>query len=282
MGIDPLGGLPRPRTLIASGDSQSSARLSIYINSVHLLDPIYAFVQGGPLGGLPGPLGSPIREDSTDKVFKVISEWDLLAAEWRVRRPDTDRYVAWEVAGSSHSDYHNFVYNSPVRMRDVGVPGLLPGTAQCIDPTRSRVNLYLVHHAAYEHTARWIDKGTQPPAMPSPLLISDSSTDPPTLERDRFGIAVGGIRLPDVTVPTATNTGWNTGGHDPALTGACQQAGTHRPFDQATLDALYPTHKDYVSRVVRATRENIRQGYLLKEDGAIIIRAAFAAPIGDR
>ena len=86
--------------------------------------------------------------------------------------------------------------------------------ANCIDPARSRVHLYLVYQAAYDWTVRWLG-GEQRPPMPSPITVTDFSTNPVTIARDSFGIAEGGIQLADVTVPIALNTGWNTGGKPP-------------------------------------------------------------------
>ncbi len=176
VGVDPLGSLPGPRLLIATGDSQSSGNLATYLNAVHPLDPIYSgFVLGGPIG-------IPIRSDVGVKVFKVISEWELVVFEAAIRQPDTAQYVAWEVAGSSHSDYHNFVVNSPVRLRDVGTPGILPDATNCIDPARSRVHLYLVHQAAYDRMARWLLRGKQPPrCLSRSRLISPSRRTRPGL-----------------------------------------------------------------------------------------------------
>lgn len=272
-GVDPLGGLPGRRILIATGDSQSSNNLITYMNSVHRHDPVYAgFVLGGPVG-------LPVREDVRQPALKVISEWDLLEAEHRVRRPDTDRYVAWEVAGSSHSDYHNFVVNSPVRFRDVGVRGILPDTTNCQEPARSRVRLHLVYHAAYDWMARWIEAGTPPPSMPAPLAL-DTSQSPPLLLRDELGIARGGIRLADVEVPVAFNTGWNRGGVPPVSDTACRQAGTHIPFDTATLRRLYPTRDEYLRRVREVTERNVRDGFLLAPDARQVIEAAARDPAG--
>jgi hypothetical protein len=272
-GVDPLGGLTGTRVLIATGDSQSSSNLATYLNSVHPLDPIYpAFVLGGPLG-------NRIREDVDVKVFKVISEHDAINSEARVRRPDTVKFVAWEVAGSSHSDYHNFVVNSPVRFRDVGVTGILPDTTNCIDPARSRVNLYLVYHAAYDWTVRWL-QGQQPPSMPEPITVTDFNTNPVTVARDSFGIVRGGIRLADVDVPIALNNGWNSGGKPPTSAFSCRQTGTHIPFDQATLDALYRNHGNYVSKVAHVTNDNVRDGFLLEEDGEFLKDQAANSSVG--
>jgi hypothetical protein len=265
-GVDPLGGLPGPRTLIATGDSQSSNNLITYMNAVHPLDPVYpAFVLGGPVG-------IPVREEVRPLALKVISEWDLLAAEARIRRPDTDRYVAWEVAGSSHSDYHNFVVNSPVRFRDVGVRGILPDTTNCREAARSRVRLHLVYHAAYASMARWL-QGNHPPSMAEPVGV-DLSHSPPVLVRDELGLARGGIRLADVEAPVAMNTGWNRGGVPPVSDTACQQAGTHQPFDAATLRRLYPTREDYLRKVREVTERNVRDGFLLPVDAQRIIATA--------
>ena len=172
------------------------------------------------------------------KVFKVISEFDANNGEVRIRRPDTDHYVTWEVAGSSHTDYHNFLINGPIRLRDEGITGTTPDTQNCISPARSRVNLFLVHQAAYDWISRWILTGQQPPSMPQPLTVLNFNTTPVTFARDSHGLALGGIQLADTVVPTALNNGWNTGGKPPTSNGSCQQAGTHVPFDQATVNAL--------------------------------------------
>lgn len=267
-GVDPLGGLPGQRVLIATGDSQSSANLAAYINSVHQLDPIYpGFVLGGPLG-------IPIRGDAKTKVLKVASEYDVLyGGEARNRQPDSANLVTWEVAGASHSDYHNFVVNSPVRFRDVRVTGILPDTTNCVDPARSRTHLYLVYHAAYDAMARWITTGQRPPSVPERLIVN-YSTNPLTAGRDRFGIAFGGIRLPDVTVPAAYNAGTNSGGKGGTSLASCQQAGTYVPFDDATLRSLYGTHENYVAQVRIWADTNVQQGFLLPEDADKLVADA--------
>jgi hypothetical protein len=141
--------------------------------------------------------------------------------------------------------------------------------------------LYLVHQAAYDRMARWLLRGKQPPSMPEPIAVDLSiAANPPGIIRDRFGIALGGIRLADVSVPVALNNGWNTGGRPPTTGSACQQAGTYIPFDDTTLDALYPTHRDYVEQVEQVTRENVQEGFLLRPDGRVVIDEARGAAIG--
>jgi len=272
-GIDPLGGLPGDRTMIATGDSQSSGNLLAYINTVHQLDPIYpGFVLGGPLG-------IPVRADAMTKVLKVASETDVLyLGEARNRQADSDNFVEWEVTGASHSDYHNFVVNSPIRFRDVGVTGTLPDTTNCVDPARSRAHLFLVFHAAYDAMARWLATGQRPPSMTERLIVN-YATNPLTLGRDAFGNAFGGVRLPDVTVPVAYNAGTNSGGRGTTTLSACQQAGTYIPFTDEVLRTLYASHDDYVNKVRAAATQNVQQGFLLKEDADEIVAEAQASDV---
>jgi hypothetical protein len=265
-GVDPLGGLPMPRTLIATGDSQSSSNLATYFNTVHRLDPIY------PGAVLAGPLGIPANPGGTTKILKVPSEYDVIAFEAAIRQPDSANLISWEVAGMSHSPYHTFVANSEVRFRDVGTTGLLPGITGCVDPARSRVHSNFIFNAAYDAMVKWL-QGTRPPSMTSPLaLAATPSATGDILARDAFGNSTaGGIRLPDTTVPMATNTGWNAGGKPPNSAGTCQQAGTFIAFDNARLDSLYTSHADYVAKVAAAAALNVAQGFLLPEDAAALV-----------
>jgi hypothetical protein len=46
------------------------------------------------------------------------------------------------------------------------------------------------------------------------------------------------------------------------------------------LDALYPTHLDYVSKVQQATEANVAAGFLLKADMQRIVNEAHLALVG--
>ena len=87
-------------------------------------------------------------------------------------------------------------------------------------------------------------------------------------------MALGGIRLADVSVPTAVNNGTNTG------PGACARWGYYKPFDVPTLNMLYPSHQAYVTAVERVTNENLKAGFILKQDAESIIRDARNSAIG--
>ncbi|NBE97946.1 hypothetical protein FE391_30880 [Nonomuraea sp. KC401] len=270
-GARPLGNL-KVRTLIATGQSQSASRLAVYANSVHPLAPVYdviAIVDGGV----------QIRPDVTTKVFKTASEYDVLSNQAARRQPDTDYYTYWEIAGASHSDRHAYLVNSPIRLRDAGVSGLLAGpTAPCVSPARSNVPYEYVLNAMFDHAVRWARDDRRPPSAPR-VEVTDVTTSPATLTRDAYQIARGGIPLAAVDVPTERNTGWNLGLTE-ATTSACRQGGTWIPFDETTLNELYPSHRDYVTKVRQATERNLRDGFITRRDAEATIRDAEHSYVG--
>jgi hypothetical protein len=235
-----MGGL-RVRTTLAVGASQSAARMTVYYQSIlPKVAPVfdgYAFVVGA----------APTRA-GTEPVFQVLSETDVRTPQ---RPADTDRFRRWEVAGAAHSGWRGQQYRAPISVRDLGAAPQYT----CGSPPFSRVPLDHVVAAAYEHLVRWVRRGTPPPVAP-PLLFNADGTK----SRDALGLAAGGIRLSQVSVPTALNTGDNTGET------FCRLFGTHEPFDAATLDRLYPRRTGYLAKVVLADVANVRAGYLLPAD----------------
>ena len=265
--VDPLGGLEVER-LFATGHSQSAGRLAVYLNNVHPRDPVFdaVVVHGG---------GGRIRDDQDVKIWKLMAETDMVRRVGS-RQPDTDTFRQWEVAGSSHVD----VFYGQERVKAIAVSeGRDPAQAQlrdlvCDRPVYSRVPFRHVMHAAFDQLVRWVDDGTAPPTAPS---IEAAPTGSETVfARDAHGNALGGIRLAAHAVPTATNTGINTG------SGFCRLYGSNEPFSAATLATLYPTQAEYVTAVRAAVAANLERGYILDYDAKATIREAEAADIGRR
>jgi Alpha/beta hydrolase domain len=239
-GVSPLGNL-RVNNLLAVGASQSAGRMAIYYQSVlPQISPVfdgYGFV----VGAAPTRVGP-------EPVFQILSETDVRSP---VRPADTDHFRRWEVAGAAHSGFHGNAYRAPLVARDLGAAP--PVT--CDQPPLSHIPLQDVLGAAYDHLVRWIDDGTPPPTA-EPLAFNPDGTK----SRDALGIAQGGIRLSQVQVPTALNTGENSG------SGFCRLFGTHIPFDAATLDQMYPSHDAYADMVKAAGLANVAAGYIGPQD----------------
>jgi Alpha/beta hydrolase domain len=274
MGVDPLGGL-KARHVIAIGESQSAFRLATYINSVNPLANEYdGFLVLSTLGNL-------IRTDLSVPVWKILTEYDVENSEASVRQPDTMMFRTWEVAGSSHVDQHLRMSREPLELRDFSTSTTASSSEailapQCAIPSiGTRVPTHYVVGHAYDLLVRWIKNGTPPPSAPRIEITTFGAPGTPSvIARDNLGLALGGIRLSELAVPTAENVGINSG------PGACVRWGYSVTFDIATLDGLYPSHDGYVDQVVAVTHDNIRSQYIDAADGQRSILKAVYSNVG--
>ncbi len=268
VGIDMLGGL-KPKAFIAIGESQSAQRLSTFVNSIMPLDNVYDGVF------LLSTFGQAIRPDPATPIYKVLFEWDVQTGEAAVRAPDTNVFRSWEVAGTAHVDHHLRLTREPLELRDLGTSSEAVLAPTCAIPTiGSRVPNHYVVDAALDHMTRWVRDGVQPPTAPRFEIASFGPGNAAKIARNEFNLALGGIRLSQIEVPTAENVGESVSG------GACPRWGYHKPFSVQTLNGLYPNRGQYISKVIQVTNDNVSRGYLLDEDAETTIDAAKATSVG--
>jgi len=101
---------------------------------------------------------------------------------------------------------------------------------------------------------------------------------------DGDGNELGGIHLPEISVPLATYTGWNL--RDPSIGGASQRVaflGSYIPFPRnaaerkqsgdprKSIAERYPDREAYLQQFTRATDELIKQRWILPEDRALLL-----------
>jgi hypothetical protein len=258
-----LAGL-HPRKLLAAGESQSAFRMVTYVNAIDPLARVYdgffvhsRFESGAPIFNGPGgdvPSPSRIRTDLRVPVLVFESETDV-GFEWKARQPDNRRFRQWEVPGTAHADSY-----------------LVPAAALPFLGCTVHINEgpeHWVVHTAIAVLRRWVtDDDFRAPH--SPRIVVDGNG---TIVRDQFGNARGGIRTPQLDVPTATLSGQNHDG------GFCSLFGQTTPFSATTLASLYPTHEVYVEKFERATEQAQDRGFLLAGDAREIDAAARNAPI---
>jgi Alpha/beta hydrolase domain len=331
-----LGGLT-PLHLIGTGDSQSAFRIVTYANAIQ---PIGGAFDGlMPIGraGPPAPIGngliatSPldaqIRTDSTTPVLQTITEGDILELLASFARQSDNSYLrSWELAGAAHIDAHEATYELATIARDVpdlpvpecafGTP--ITGTGTELDGI-NQVNdmpLYEVVSAAVTAMHRWLSLGVAPPHSPR---ISTSRLYywlfPPlyvdVVNRDQYGNALGGIRLPEIAAPaqfyspinvvepdlgilnlnpmdifdqvlsiltTLTETARID---DPVVreAGLCLLSGFFLELDPATLHSLYSSHADYVAKFTNAAQAARNAGFITQADYDASIARAQAADI---
>ncbi len=269
--VDPLSGLKAQR-IFAVGLSMAANRLLMYHNSIHPLAEVFdAFLL---VGG-----GALLRTDLNVKVFKILSETDVAgnanakSQAW-IRQPASDHFRRWEVAGAAHLDFHLAQEFAPLQVRD-GLPVI--AAEGCTLPAFSHIPYYYVINTTYDHMVNWSRHNVQPPIGPD-LEVVTSGSQVSVLARDSFGNALGGVRLAQHAIATATNTGLNFPDRPP--TNFCRTFGSYEAFEPATLAMLYPDHQTYLALVIAATHDNLRDGFIVGADAAATIRDAARSGIG--
>jgi hypothetical protein len=281
--VDALAGL-RVRTILATGRSQSAFRLVTYINAVHprthLFQGYLVHSRGANAAGLaaeqlardpdPVPAGAHIRADVDVPVLDLQTEGDMATLRAHLtHQPPGTHYRRWEIAGAAHAESPRWV---PV------VPPPLEMGAGCKDPVNTAPH-HAVVKAALHALTRWVRNDAVPPQSP-PIRISDPASPDP-IDRDRFGNALGGIRLPELEAPTATLDGLRNevANPSPDAPNFCFLFGHTIPLDGAALKALYPNHAAFVKRFGDAVDALVRDGYWLKAEGDAAKLAAQRAAV---
>jgi hypothetical protein len=265
------------------GYSQTGGYLVDYINAIHPLvvesdgKPMYdgylVGVAGGAfVGAVPinqcspaPPVNDPRRQlkDVGVPVIRMMSQSDYLLGI-AARRPDgdtpPDRFRHYEMAGAAHATPDELYYSaSPADIVKAGRP--VPPAA-CNEGPRSRFPSSIHFDAALQNLDLWV-RDALPPPHGEPIHVENRA---PVL--DAFGNVTGGLRSPYVDVPASTWLGSSTGAS------FCFIAGHEVPFDQATLDELYPSHGAYVRAVIRDVRDLVADRFLTTRDGQKLIREA--------
>lgn len=317
-----LGSLSsRVNKVIAIGESQSAFRLLTYYNAIqqlaNLFDGfiIHSFGAGAALsesgatsnlgqGVTPAPIGVPatpdipvppnalVRTDLDTPVLAVNTETDivLLGAAFSVHnQPDSDTFRIWEFAGLAHADQYLINTQTPdAEKSEVGLPIICGGS-----PINSAPHQYAIR-SAISAMNTWLVDDT-PPAIGDRLVVDiDFSTFAATLQRNSLtGIAINGIRLPTIEVPTATQTGVRPasalaanpfcvlfGASDPWNSDADlwdgQSESDPSPTPEPDLSVMYVDEADYVQQITAAADNLMTQGFILSEDRDEIVENAKA------
>jgi hypothetical protein len=291
-----LGGL-HPDRLLGTGTSQSANRLVTHVNAIHPLAKVFdGFLihargaGGAPIDNVPSvaetavnvPSPARIRTDLNVPVFTVNSETDA-TLYFSARQPDSPHLRYWEVAGSSHAPRFRNIYQNV----QVG----LPIDSEPCDLPANNMPFHRVLQAALSHLKSWVAKGTLPPSLPT---LSIEGT-PPRIQRDQYGNALGGVRLPEMKVPIARYAPrGETSSSDPVLRLVCPLSGsvdywsnTAEPsapptdlWPEPSLKSLYRSHDAYVSKFKQAARDAVAAGYLLELNAKESIDQAVHSEVG--
>jgi Alpha/beta hydrolase domain len=205
-----------------------------------------------------------------------------------------DRYRLIEVPGASHVSNDNNMPVIPLQLNFAELNGLTPsmlppdgcthqafvpgptmGAAGVLDPNNFPFSF--VADAAFANLEAWIDLDLPPPH--AAIIDVDTTKTPPSIVRDQFGNAEGGLRTPFVDVPITSFVPFDTAAHQTLLSGFCILDGYNLPFDAAALKSLYPTHQNYVVRFAADAGRLVVERLWLPEDAAKAINEARLASV---
>lgn len=263
-GGEGLLGLIKPKWLIATGGSQSAGTLFIHYQLqqalTKLADAYMPLIVSSATLQLQQPsIGFPaLAEVIGTPFFLVNSETDRAF----IRQPDSSKFRQWEVAGTSHFDSDDFNYFDAILKRDLGL-NFAEKDADCDRNPRSKTPLRYVFNSAVDLMLRWLKEGTPPPVAPRFTYGIDGN-----VMRDERGNILGGIRLPQLEVPIAINTGVNSGSD------FCYLFGTHEPFKQEILNSLYSSKASYLDKFTQASRSATNAGFLTSRDAEEGLKSA--------
>ena len=285
-----LDGL-RPRTIIAAGESQSAGRLVAYINAVNPLAKVYdgfivhsrqaggAPLSQAPLPAVTLPIPTLIRADLRQPTLVFNTESDVGALQ--ARQPDSPWFRLWEAAGTAHFDHYGLVLGATdsgdldsatawfdSMLNPTNRPG---GLFECATPINSGPQTYALR-AAVDALNDWVVKGKLPPTAPR---LQTTSISPVQYVLDANGNVLGGVRNPAVDAPVAKLSGLGQSGAQ-----FCALFGTTIPFTDAQLDALYSSHKDFVTKWKQAVKDAKASGFLVAQDANLLRQAAADSGIG--
>lgn len=284
-----LGGAA-PKVIIGAGQSQSATRLITYFNAIQPLYHAYdAFLLhdrtagSAPLDQSPfnnralsqsGPFPSYLRTDGVTPAIQVESETDVSLLQFsHARQPDNAYLRTWEVAGAAHGDAYSQQTLSAEVQRDLNLPPV-----DCGKPINS-FPLHYALNAAWGALMHWVLGGTPPPSA-EPIQTTVGGV----IQRDAYGNALGGVRLPDIQVPVASYTAGNHSaiGSGQGFDGefVCTLLGATEPLSSYTLDQLYNTHHSYSSDYVQAAASALSAGFMTTADYNQAVDDARSSDVG--
>jgi hypothetical protein len=216
---DPLQGLTA-KYVIAMGESRSASRLLTYVNAIHPLYNIYdAYLLHSRTGSSSSLSQQPevdiatpdvviVREDLNVPVISFQTETDPIGlGAIRSRQDDSAMFRLWEVAGTAHGDYYNYVSGREdtgqgAEFALVVEEGSVLGFIQCERPMNAGPMSWVLN-SALSSLDIWVRDGTRPPKAQR-LEVNDETI---AYLKDDLGNVLGGIRTSYVDAPAAILSG---------------------------------------------------------------------------
>jgi hypothetical protein len=155
------------------------------------------------------PFPALIRTDSPTQFLQIETEGDIEELGFAfARQPDNAHLRTWELAGAAHIDLHEGLYEAGTILREnpqLTAPQCVFGVMANGATQPDNMGVFELEDPALVALRKWVTQGVAPPSG------NQIATTPffNIVEHDQYGNALGGIRLPDINVPTETYSAIN-------------------------------------------------------------------------
>lgn len=255
-------GVPVP-VLMLLAESEKEGITSPVYNVQDILDLVV------PLSELPGldAVAASTSEYGMSSFLHLVAPLSelpglsLLGRAPEAPEADFNNFKVWEIAGGSHFDKQGMYYVVAAATRDLTAPLAQPVFFEipglCAKPI-NELALERPTKAALHALNSWMESGVPPGEMPRIQMENET-----TVARDADGLALGGIRMPTVSVPVGVNEGET-----------CVYFGSYSAFSTSDILSRYPTREAFLSQFNEATENALTNGWLLPEEAAEYISEA--------
>ncbi|WP_373354537.1 alpha/beta hydrolase domain-containing protein [Pseudoroseicyclus sp. CXY001] len=242
---NPLGEEWNAGTLAMAGLSQTANNISDYFHlggqASYTLEDGSPLVDGAILGVRTGPTTEELAEFWDVPLIVTMSQTefqDFTAADEASWPADGENFRRYQVPGAPHLESRYFFATDPATC---GLPG---------DGFMAMAYFYMAVEDMYE----WLMEDTPAP-MPPHVEFDESGP-----VRDEFGNVRGGIRSPQLEVPTHVYLTPNEG-----ESFLCSLAGASQPLTDAQLQEMYASPGDFQHQLESATLRLVEEGWFPDE-----------------
>ncbi|KAE9582327.1 hypothetical protein CGCF415_v012320 [Colletotrichum fructicola] len=208
--------------------------------------------------------GSALPDVPGAKIIELLGEAEFLSVRLpcgvsgqmrgtKHRRPDSDAFRLYEVAGMAHRESR---YASDRELERWSV-------AELHGANWSTFANSFIYHAIFDMIEKWTGEVAIPPPPSSTIYTIEDSDE---ILRDEHGNAVGGVRTVHMEAPLARVVAATPKGRPNWYWGS------EWPFGEKKLRNLYGSVGNYQSVAGRAINEQVKSGFLLPEDAEILRR----------
>ncbi|KUL87994.1 hypothetical protein ZTR_03898 [Talaromyces verruculosus] len=250
------------RWVVLSGLSQTGGVTRRFItHSSHLKLPDGSHPFEGYIPCQSG--GAALPDSPPAKIIELLGESEFPSVrlpcgvsgqmkETTHRRPDSDFFRLYEVAGMAHRESR---YSSELDVKRYSAVNLHGAKWSTFSNS-------FIYHAVFESMVKWISEEIAP--APSAFIQTVGNTD--EIVRDRHGNALGGVRTLHTDVPLARFVAATPKGRPNWY------QGSEWPFFEDELRRLYGSPAEYRGQAGAALSRQLQSGFLLPADAEVLRR----------